>query len=567
MSDRQSRVVMTAPANAGRRLKLAATPEPYAKPAVTPFETVGGRKGLHQEETTRPSSFTWRVERTAAPNYRALGQRLAAASGDLYRNGTDGHGLLLALPDGRVRLILKGADLAPVIVDRVKMRVIKEGKVVSELPAASHLAAMLRSEAFLSQFLPVDEVATHPFYLQDFSLVRSGYNDGGPGQRVLYLGPDPEISDSTATIESFLDVMDFATSADRTNAAGAALTMPLRRHWPGEKPLILVTATKSHAGKGTVTEFFRGGVPKADILYESQDWPMLSQFQRQLQANAEIGLVMFDNVRCDSAGGRGKFIRSGFLEGFVTTSDITLATPGGGEPVHRTNRYVVTINTNDGRLSADLMNRALPIHLSPVGNVEDRENPIGNPKLEFLPQNIDRIQAELHGMIQRWKVAGCPMDEKVKHSMTPWARTIGGILKLAGFQDFLANCSTRKTTDDSVREAIGILGAVRPGKELRPKEWAKLAVEYSLAKDLISANERDTEKGRERAIGVVFKKHIEETFEACTDTKLYRLRLTGGCRRWRSGKNPHVRYRFEVLSQAEIPADDGSSSSVNTPGP
>ncbi|MHB0958239.1 MAG: hypothetical protein ACYC0X_12235 [Pirellulaceae bacterium] len=561
MTDQHSQIVATAQPNGKPRLRLAVTPEP------APSGAVGGRNGLPQGETTRPSSFTWRVERTAAPNYRALGQRLAAASGDLYRNRTEGHGLLLALPDGRVRLILKGADLAPVIVDRVKMRVTKEGKVVSELPAANHLNAMLRSEAFLSQFRPVDEVATRPFYLHDFSLVRPGYNDGGPGQRVLYLGHDPGFADSTATIGAFLNVMDFATNSDRTNTVAAAITVLLRRHWPGEKPLILVTATKSHAGKGTVTEFFRGAVPKADILYESQDWPMLSQFQRQVQAKPEIGLVMLDNVRCDSAGGRAKFIRSGFLEGFITAPEITLATPGAGEPVHLSNRYVVTINTNDGRLSADLMNRALPIHLAPVGNVEDRENAIGNPKLEFLPHNMARIEAELHGMIERWKAAGCPLDEKVRHSMTPWARTIGGILKLAGFHDFLANCATRKTVDDSIREAIGILGAVRPDRALRPRDWAKLAVDYSVAKDLISPNERDTEKGRERAIGVVFKKHLEETFEARTDTKAYRLRLTGGCRRWRSGKNPHVRYCFVILSQADLSDDDGSSSSLNTPGP
>jgi hypothetical protein len=566
MCTRQPRVAKATPSNGKPHLKLAATLGPGDKPSATLIETVRGRKGLQpeqQEEAQPPSSFTWRVERGAAVNYRSLGRCLAAAKGDLYRNGTSGRGLLQILPDSKVRLILKGADLAPVIVDRVKMRVAKEGKVVSELPTAAHLNAMLRSEASLGQFRPVDEVATQPFYFADFSLAKPGYNDNGPGQRVLYLGSDPEIADSTETIEVFLEVMDFASLADRTNTVAAALTLLLRHRWAGEKPLVLVTATKSHSGKGTITEFIRGSVPKADILYESQDWPMLSQFQRQVQANPEIGLVALDNVRCDSAGGRGKCIRSGFFEGFVTAPEITLASPGAGEPVHLTNRYVITINTNDGRLSADLMNRALPIHLAPVGNVRDRVSRIGNPKLDFLPQNKARIEAELRGMIERWKAAGRPEDEEVNHSMTPWARIIGGILMVSGFRDFLANGGTRKSADDPIREAIALLGSVRPGKTLRPREWAKLAVEHSVAKDLISANERDTERGRERAIGVVLKKHLEEKFEARTDTKLFHLKLTGGCRRW-SGRNPHVRYCFEIISQTELPTDDETAGEDET---
>ena len=60
-----------------------------------------------------------------------------------------------------------------------------------------------------------------------------------------------------------------------------------------------------------------------------------------------------------------------------------------------------------------------------------------------------------------------PLDETVKHSMTPWAKTVGGILKHNGFTDFLGNQQTRKAVDDPLRRAIGILGAVKPDKALR----------------------------------------------------------------------------------------------------
>ena len=195
------------------------------------------------------------------------------------------------------------------------------------------------------------------------------------------------------------------------------------------------------------------------------------------------------------------------------------------------------------------MNRALSIHLAPKGDVQNRRTPIGNPKLEFLPQNQERIEAELRGMIERWKQAGCPLDESVKHPMTPWARTIGGILKVFGFTDFLANYHTRRLADDPLREALGILAASKPGQALRPHEWAKAAVEQGLAKTLFPSHERDTEKGRERAMGVLLSRHLEETFEATTDTKRLRVQLDGGFRRWVKGANPHVRYVFKVVEE------------------
>lgn len=509
---------------------------------------------MPEEET-----FVWEVDDGASRNYRAFGERLAACP-DLYRNGSEGIGLLLVLPSGQTRLITRASELAPVIADRISMVVSKEGKVVSELPRAEHLNAMLRSERFLSCFGPVDEVARSPYYLDDFNLVRPGYHDGGPGKRILYVGPEPDIGENLETINAFLDVMDFATEADRTNAVAAALTVLLRHRWPGEKPVVVVTATKSHAGKGTVTEFLQGAVPKADILYENLDWPMQSQFQRQVKADPDIGVVVLDNVRLDSAGGRNRLIRSAFIEGFVTSSELTLASPGAGEAIRLGNKYVVVINTNDGALSTDLHNRSLPIHLAPRRGIQDRRSAIGNPKLEFLPKNRGRIEAELRGMIERWRLAGCPLDQSVRHSMSPWARTIGGILRVSGFGDFLANQIARKASDEPVRRAIGILGAARPGEALRPRDWARLAVEHGLARALIPANERDTEKGRERAVGVLLSPLRGEAFEAATETRRYRFRLEGGLRRWRAGGNPHVRYRFEILEEEDKPVDDDRSA-------
>ena len=109
----------------------------------------------------------------------------------------------------------------------------------------------------------------------------------------------------------------------------------------------------------------------------------------------DIGVIVCDNVRLDSAGGRGNIIRSGFLESFITSPEITLASPGAGEPLRLRNRYVVILNTNDGALSPDFLCRSLHIHLALKGDIQDRKSKIGNPRLEFLPQNRERIRGRV----------------------------------------------------------------------------------------------------------------------------------------------------------------------------
>ena len=101
------------------------------------------------------------------------------------------------------------------------------------------------------------------------------------------------------------------------------------------------------------------------------------------------------------------------------------------------------------------MNRVLPIRLEAVGDVFGRSSPIGNPKLEFLPANRERIAAELRGMVERWKAEGRPLDQLFGPAATECVRTVGGILMVNGFSGFLGNLAERKGADDPVRFALG----------------------------------------------------------------------------------------------------------------
>jgi hypothetical protein len=507
--------------------------------------------------------FLWDTSRLTTELFRAFGERLAKA-GDLFRLPGYGCGLLLASNLAHVEpvRILSGRHLAAVVFDRVPVRIVSNGKIIGDVLNQSDLSLMLQSEIFLREFLPVDEVLRTARYLPDFRLTRPGLNDGGVGQRLLFVGDEPATASTTEAITKFLDVMAFATNADRTNAVAAALTVLLRNHWLGAKPVLVVTSTKSHGGKDTIIHFATGTSIGTSISFQAKDWALQREFVGALKHNPETAVVTVENARLD---GKVKVIAAAFLERFATDPYPFLFATGTGSPVRRSNTIVIAISTNFGSVSTDLLNRALPIHLNPQGDIASRRSPIGNPKLEYLPANREKIEAELHGMIARWIAAGRPLDTDVKHPFSDWARTIGGILRVNGFTDFLANYGQRITQDDPVREALGRIGAAKPDQWLRAGEWARLTLELGFSHVLfIDAETRTNEKARERVMGCLLMAHRNETFAAETEDARISTVLRKARRRFAQGHEPENRYRFEGQSREAIPEDPPSGEGGST---
>ena len=522
-----------------------------AAKAVRGVKAVRGAKNARKEEVVgvenQPAGeadFLWYDDQVAKGNYEELGKRLSL-SGDLFRSSK--MGLIQLLPKGKHDTITKGSDLSPVIVDRVNVRVMRGGKINGSRINGVDLKSMLRAECFLSQFRPVDRVTPVPHYRPDFSRTVPGFNDGGDGHRILYVGEVAAVSDNLDTINSFLDVMAFETNADRTNTVAAALTVLLHDHWPGGKPIILATATKSHAGKDTVIRFATGMNKSVSISYQSTDWAVERNFVGAIKTNPDAAVVVIENARL----GREKVIASAIIERFATDPEPQLFSTGTGSPTRIRNDLVQAISTNFGTVSEDISNRALPIHLNPVGDIQDRKSPIGNPRQEFLPANEQTIAAELRGMVESWKAAGRPLDENVRHPFSPWAKTVGGILKVNGFTDFLANYGSRKSAADPIRHGLGILGASQPDKWLDAGEWAQNVMALGLEKAVIPPADQGSDAGRKRGIGAVLSNHRGERLDVQTDDATVVMELERIRRRWGGGE-PQVKYQFKTIESKEV---------------
>jgi hypothetical protein len=157
-------------------------------------------------------------------------------------------------------------------------------------------------------------------------------------------------------------------------------------------------------------------------------------------------------------------------------------------------------------------------------------------------------------MIDRWVRAGRPLDETVRHPMGPWAQTVGGILMVNGFKNFLTNYTSTRSAADPIREALGILAFYAGRGPLRAGEIAKLVVSQGLAKTLLANVDSSNEAACQRAMGVVLSPYVDETFIARTSAEklTYRLRKQEG----RFGEpHPHYRYSFEEVGREAVAGD------------
>ncbi len=501
----------------------------------------------------------WFKEHPLADNFEKVGRTLATHLPGVVH---DENGLIL-LENGRTRRIDSAAKLSPFLIDNVNLKVWSEPdrkgdrKRVERL-TESTLRDMLGSRTFLRNFPKVQDITTTPVVLADETPSRPGHNPGG----ILYTGPVVEIASGLDTINRFLDVIEFDCNASRTNAVAAALTVLWRHHWCGAKPLIQVTANKSHSGKGTVCKFIAGNCAHVDLSYQSTQWAMETTLQSQLSECPEAGLILFDNVRLTRYD---RVIKSQLFESFITNSDIILAVPKLKRTFRSPNKYVVMLNTNEGELSPDLLNRSLPINLNCTGDLQERlvraKAKLGgmDVKTEWLPANLGTIQAELWYMVAKWLKEGKPLATPkamtAQYPMAPWAKTIGGILMVNGFVEFLGNYGRNRIAADPIRKAIGHLAfyashnAKSQGEDaLSSRELGAVAVREGLGGILL----KGVEGNLEVKIGHALAPYVGESFTASTATKVITYRLDKRQRRWTEGSDsPSNRYVFTEIDRQD----------------
>lgn len=490
----------------------------------------------------------WRCDEPAGPQTHEL-CKVLAKTGKVYRNEETG---MLKIEGRKIDSLDKPVKIEGFIRSNdLTVRTMNDGKLKSCEVPKKDLDVLIATPELQREIPQIDHVTNVVTYTNDWEITKPGYNDGREGERYFYTGTEVTPKRNPTRTHEFLDAMCFKTNADRTNAAALALTVLLRQMFPGDKPFATVTANRSHAGKDTVLDFCAGHTGREEVSYHRADWAMQNEVTAVLKV-PEVGMVSVGNIRVGTG-----IIETSILERLLTNSDPLLqSSKMSGTGFKRKADFVLACSANQGKFSTDLMNRAIPICLEMKGDIDKRENKLGDVDIRnsYLPEHRAEIEAELCGMIENWKAAGKPLDESVKHPRKEWAKTIGGILKVNGFTEFLANWAMQKSVHDKISEALALLANAAQSEKaqyLRPATIVKLATNEGILGDLIPARYKTCQNAAEREIGKLLSAYLEQSVHYEDDGTIKSFCIRSAITRANGGKHasPAKHYWFEPITE------------------
>ncbi len=327
----------------------------------------------------------------------------------------------------------------------------------------------------------------------------------------LYYAPDPDLvlppipnrpsaADLCAAVERLDDVIaefQFVSPADRAHALALALLPAARELIPGSTPLHLIDATAPGTGKTLLAQALLGPTigPHIAMLGECNDG---DEWRKRLTSKLRTGpaVVMFDNIR--------KRLDSGHLALALTTGLWEDRILGESIVVNLPVRNIWVATGNNLRLSTELMRRAIRVRLD--ANVERpwlRQGFRHTALLAWVATHRGELLAAVLTLVHAWIIEGRPAyDGRTVGSFDAWARTIGGILKVAGVSGFLANAEQVYDDADDELEAW---------RRLVAEWWNRLADQPVRCADLLGLVEAlcidglglngVSERGRQTALG------------------------------------------------------------------
>lgn len=336
--------------------------------------------------------------------------------------------------------------------DAVETRKTKDGLAYETIPILpGEQAKLLLNRPDLIERLPrVSMLTSNPGFDDQWRLYQPGYNTESG---IYYQGPPIDPSASLDHINALLCDFCWRDESDRTNYIGVLLTGLLMRRFIGSHPMLLLNGSQPGLGKTLLAQLvgiLRDGRECVSVTYTANDEELEKQIGAQINSGAKT--VLFDNARID----RGR-IQSGVLERSITDRILNFRLLGTSRPIQCENSIQFAITVNHAKSSPDLLSRSIVVNLQHDGDPRHRRFTLDDP-ITYAKTHRSDINAELLGMVERWKSAGCPMaDVSTRFNRDGWGRIIGGILACSGLNGFLSNADAAADEIDDERSAMRAL--------------------------------------------------------------------------------------------------------------
>lgn len=260
--------------------------------------------------------------------------------------------------------------------------------------------------------------------------------------------PDPlNLATSKAVLEDLVIDFPFQTPADRSNFFGLMLTPILRPALDEPVPMHLIDAMCDRTGKSLLAEIVLGcsilGRPTPPMQIgkneEEHDKRILSALTK---GNTAMHL---DNL--------GDFLDSAPLASLLTSRTYSGRILGATRMVEAKNTLTIVGTGNKVKATSEIAKRIVPIILQ-----SDMEHPEARTDFKHLHiqpyAQSQRMQtlAALLGLIDAWRKEGRPMGSVGFGGFGRWSAVIGGIMQVAGYDDWLTNMARWRGDTDGFGE-------------------------------------------------------------------------------------------------------------------
>lgn len=280
-------------------------------------------------------------------------------------------------------------------------------------------------------------LTSYPIYGPGFERVAPGWHDGiyydePPALRGLAPITDIEIIQDTFG-ELVVD-FPFKDEASRQNFFGLMLTPIVAPAVNGNRPLHLIIASLERTGKTKLAEEVLGGAVLGEQTAALQITDRDEERDKRLLALLLLGktIIHLDNLpqRIDSAA----------LASMLTATNYQGRVLGSTKIVNLPNNMTIVGSGNNLECSGEIVKRSVPILLQPRSPRPEARVSFQHPNLvEHVRKARLGVLACLLGMVENWKKAGCPRHAARMGGFESWSESIGGILKVNGFNQWRSN--------------------------------------------------------------------------------------------------------------------------------
>jgi hypothetical protein len=245
--------------------------------------------------------------------------------------------------------------------------------------------------------------------------------------------PRQTLAEALALLRQWLAGFPFDGEASFAHALAFALTPMLRAEIDAPVPMTWVVAPVQGTGKSLLAEVLghvAGGCPvPASPLAAAEE-----ERRKALVAMLSMGapVVWLDNV-----GTRGS-VDDPTLALAVTTGRVMDRQLGVSRVMTLTVAASIIATANNVELSRDIGRRSVIVRLDAGLDRPELRDAFAIADLRrWTRDHLPELREALYALVRAWVEAGQPQGTRTIGSFEVWARTIGGVLKVAGVDGFL----------------------------------------------------------------------------------------------------------------------------------